>query len=158
MKHNLLLHRARVYESAVVLIGAAILFNELDSTKSIHSRLWPLLIVGSMCAVTLLSFFNAVFFSREKVARTEKSSDDQEGYGRYLLMALYSSYIISVPWLGFLLATVMFIPLAGWVLRMPMRLLNISIAVIIGLSVYLLFEIGFNIPLPSGFIDFSELY
>lgn len=149
--------RRLLAEAAVALaIIGMLTLNLQRSGLTMNSRMWPLVILGAMGAVALTLMASA-FSGRNSVPDGDVGVQDPAVPGerelpfhRYGMMAAYAALILVLPYIGFALSTVVFVPVAARILGMPLRAKPVALALVTGLAIYLLFTFAFHVPLPKG--------
>ncbi|MGD9866744.1 MAG: tripartite tricarboxylate transporter TctB family protein [Hyphomicrobiales bacterium] len=149
-------NRALIAEILVVLVAVGILLRDLSvSGLTINSTLWPtiLLVLMGITALLLLIPVKGAEAGQDTVEKASGREVD-ESRRRYCMMAIYAVYVLALPFLGFGLATLLFIPVTARLLGMPLTLAQIAVALATAVGVYLLFQVVFNVPLPAGPLNF----
>jgi hypothetical protein len=107
-------------------------------------RFWPTL---SLSGVVLFGLLNAL--SRVRVTRTSGRWQEAAVWVRSLeFIVWYMLYVVAIPLIGYLLATVLFC--TGLALRVGYRGRTVVIAGLFGLFVVLLFKTALNVKIPGG--------
>lgn len=153
--------RARIIEVVMVFAVVGALVADLQlSGLTMNSRAWPLIILGLMAVVALSMLPGALARNSSSGVSGDTVSEKPDTDGqvatespakRYGMMAVYSAFIISLPYLGFLVATLIFVPIASRLLGMPSTMKHILFSLVAAVSIYLLFGVAFGVPLPEGF-------
>ena len=125
-------------------------FNRVDLL--LQPRFWPSVVLGA------LTLFSGLYLMQSWQARKDPDHLDASPvpasellhWLRPLEYALYFvAYAASIPWLGYLLATVLFMPLLG--LRAGIRSLpGLSLLAGIGVGIVLVFKTGLEVRMPPG--------
>ena len=125
-------------------------FNRVDLL--LQPRFWPAVVLGA------LTLFSGLYLMQSWRARKDPDHLDASTvpagellrWLRPLEYALYFvAYAASIPWLGYLLATVLFMPLLG--LRTGIRSLpGLSLLAGIGVGIVLVFKTGLEVRMPPG--------
>lgn len=150
-------NRALIAEILVVLGAVGILLYDLNSSGlTTNSTQWPtiLLVLMGVTALMLLIPVRSAG-ADEDTARNAPRREAAESTRRYCMMAIYAAYVLALPYLGFALATLLFVPIAARLLGMPLTLTQVTIAIATAVGVYLLFQVAFNVPLPEGPLNFQ---
>ena len=127
-------------------------FNRVDVL--LQPRFWPTVVLGA------LTFFSGLYLMQSWLARKDPDHLDKSPvpvgellhWLRPLEFALYFVlYAASIPWLGYLLSTVLFMPLLG--LRTGIRSLSgLGLLAGIGAGIVLVFKTGLEVRMPPGAI------
>ena len=125
-------------------------FNRVDLL--LQPRFWPSVVLGA------LTLFSGLYLMQSWLARKDPDSLDISlvpigellRWLRPLEFALYFVvYAASIPWLGYLLSTVLFMPLLG--LRTGIRSLpGLCLLAGIGVGIVLVFKTGLEVRMPPG--------
>ena len=125
-------------------------FNRVDLL--LQPRFWPSVVLGAFI------LFSGLYLVQSWRARREPNHLDTPPAGagellrwlRPLEFALYFVvYAASVPWLGYLLSTVLFMPLLG--LRTGIRSLSgLGLLAGLGVAIVLVFKTGLEVRMPPG--------
>ena len=125
-------------------------FNRVDLL--LQPRFWPAVILGA------LTLFSGLYLAQSALARRDPDSLDRSlvpagellRWLRPLEYALYFVlYAASIPWLGYLLSTVLFMPLLG--LRTGIRSLSgLGLLAGLGAGIVLAFKTGLEVRMPPG--------
>jgi len=129
--------------AALILLGFSVFAWSEASEIGGGAGIFPRLIIY------VLTFFSLVYLVRSVlVARPGKQIIERGGI--FVIMLLTSIiYINGVTYVGYVTSSLIFIPLVTWVIgfRRPLYILLVTLIYI--LSVYVLFEVIFDRPLPS---------
>jgi hypothetical protein len=107
-------------------------------------RFWPVL---SLSGMVLFGLLNA--FSRARVTRTPGRWQEALVWLRSLeFIGWYLLYVIAIPLIGYLLATILFC--SGLALRLGYRGLAVGTAAVFGFMVVLFFKTIMNVKIPGG--------
>ena len=125
-------------------------FNRVDTL--LQPRFWPSVVLGA------LTLFSGLYLMQSWLARKDPDHldtspvpiDELLRWLRPLEYALYFvAYAASIPWLGYLLSTVLFMPLLG--LRTGIRSLSgLGLLAGIGVGIVLVFKTGLEVRMPPG--------
>ena len=125
-------------------------FNRVDLL--LQPRFWPTVVLSA------LTFFSGLYLMQSWLARRDPDHLDTSlvpagellRWLRPLEYALYFvAYAASIPWLGYLLSTVLFMPLLG--LRTGIRSLpGLGLLAGIGAGIVLVFKTGLEVRMPPG--------
>ena len=125
-------------------------FNRVDLL--LQPRFWPSVVLGA------LTLFSGLYLMQSWLARRNPDHLDTSPvpagellrWLRPLEYALYFvAYAASIPWLGYLLSTVLFMPLLG--LRTGIRSLSgLGLLAGIGAGIVLVFKTGLEVRMPPG--------
>jgi len=129
--------------AALILVGFSVFAWSEASEITGGAGIFPRLIIY------VLTFFSLVYLVRSiVVARPTARVVENVGIFAILLIASVI-YINGVTYLGYVTSSLIFIPLVTWVIgfRRPLYILLVTLIYI--LSVYVLFEVIFDRPLPS---------
>jgi len=130
----------------------------------VGSGLWPLLALG---ACTVLSGARLAFILlKSRQARTRRPPTDEEGAGGghapdhakvALTMVSFLAYLLAIPWIGFMLGTLLFVPALTLALgERRAVVLMVSPFVLTGI-ILLVFARFIAIPFPKGVGIFATL-
>lgn len=109
-------------------------------------RFWPVL---SLSGIVLFGLLNA--FSRARIKRTPGRWQEALVWLRSLeFIGWYLLYVIAIPLIGYLLATILFC--AGLALRLGYRGSAVGIAAVFGFAVVLFFKTTMNVKIPGGML------
>jgi len=144
-------NRRLIIESLVVLVLTGLLLYNLETgSLSFNSRIWPLVILIPMGLIAV-SILMSVFVGNDPVPPAPVDDEIRDApIRRYSMMVLYSVYILALPYLGFALVTILFVPVASKILGMQLRLSCIAQSVVVAVVIYFLFAVAFKVPLPEG--------
>ena len=125
-------------------------FNRVDLL--LQPRFWPAVVLGAF------ALFSGLHLIRSWQARQDPDHPDRSlvpagellHWMRPLEFALYFvAYAASIPWLGYLLSTVLFMPLLG--LRTGIRSLSgLAMLAGLGVGIVLVFKTGLEVRMPPG--------
>ena len=125
-------------------------FNRVDFL--LQPRFWPSVVLGA------LTLFSGLYLMQSWLARKDPSHLDTSPapvgellhWLRPLELALYFVvYAASIPWLGYLVSTVLFMPLLG--LRTGIRSLpGLCLLAGLGVGIVLVFKTGLEVRMPPG--------
>jgi hypothetical protein len=136
------------------LVVAGIFLRELYSRSMIDStRTWPLLVLVLIIVVAGLQVGAAlVHLNRGPGLEAEASLREEWPHPgrRYALMAAFAIYVLALPYLGYAVASALFIPVGGAILGMPLNARNVALGVAMAVGAYLLFAVAFQVPMPDG--------
>jgi putative tricarboxylic transport membrane protein len=88
----------------------------------------------------------------EKVAK--RSEDNQDTIRTIICLGSSVVYIFLLPYLGFIIATTLFLFGLFWWLKAKNKLLAFVLAVVVTMGMYALFGLGLKVPLYTGFLGF----
>jgi len=118
----------------------------------LQPRFWPKVV---LCALT---FFSGLYLMQSWLARKDPDHLDTSPVPvrellRWLRPLEYALYFVvyaaSIPWLGYLLSTALFMPLLG--LRAGIRSLSgLGMLVGLGVGIVLVFKTGLEVRMPPG--------
>ena len=125
-------------------------FNRVDLL--LQPRFWPAVVLGA------LTLFSGLYLMQSTLARRDPDSLDRSPVPagellRWLRPLEYALYFVvyaaSIPWLGYLLSTVLFMPSLG--LRTGIRSLSgLGLLAGIGAGIVLVFKTGLEVRMPPG--------
>lgn len=135
----------------------------------VGSGFWPLLSLGVTTILSLIwLIMNLRQRSREQINAIEEPLDPQavaEAWHRRIKIALCSVcllvYIIILPWIGFILSTILFILAFILVLAEKRKWVLLASPLLITAVIILVFAKFITMPLPRGvgmFADFSRFF
>lgn len=99
--------------------------------------------------------FSIVNMMSEKVAEQDFSDYDLKAAG--IISALVLGYVVLMPTTGFLLGSMIFLPVAMYYSNIRSKVLILLISVILPIVLFYIFSQIFFVPLPEGIIPFSRL-
>lgn len=88
----------------------------------------------------------------EKAAK--ESEDNQDTIRTIICLGSSVVYIFLLPYLGFIIATTLFLFGLFWWLKAKNKLLAFVLAVVVTMGMYALFGLGLKVPLYTGFLGF----
>jgi hypothetical protein len=110
---------------------------------------WPEIILGGMFLFSLLLIISIVIYRRQYDA---ESVQQKQPHPRnfWLVLGITAIYIAVMDWIGFIIATVLYLGVLFWLLKF--RQVKSFLLVIFGSTLFavLLFPILLGIPLPRG--------
>ena len=125
-------------------------FNRVDLL--LQPRFWPAVVLGA------LTLFSGLYLVQSALARRDPDNLDTSSVPagellRWLRPLEYALYFVlyaaSIPWLGYLLSTVLFMPLLG--LRTGIRSLSgLGLLAGLGAGIVLAFKTGLEVRMPPG--------
>ena len=151
---------------SVLLYAAASRIETQTGTGRLGPDFWPKLVIGAMAALCIYEIVKRLVFSVASTAtgltqglNRPPDPDDVEiasrelpqHHGKLLLgTALVLGFVLAVAWLGFFVATALFLALFSWIggFRRPAAVLAISIAG--GLALLVIFMRVAYVSLPLG--------
>lgn len=134
----------------IMLVFAGIYFNEVRQLDALDQAL----IKPVFFFMVLLFMINTASDYRESKDRQSNASALKKGNSQFRkileYIALTAVYLMLMPYLGFMISSILF--LAGALYRLNVRKTITLIALPVGLSVllYFLFVHLFSVPLPTG--------
>jgi putative tricarboxylic transport membrane protein len=164
----------QVVPHAVMLLGAGLLFwastrIDVDTGGRIGPAVWPRTIILLLALLCLYEIVKRLLAGTQTSATGvvstmampgEASAEEREvEHPRKLMggIALVAAYVFGVQWLGFFVATALFLAVFPWVGGMRRPLLSASIAVLGSLALIIVFMRVAYISLPLGAGPFREL-
>jgi MFS superfamily sulfate permease-like transporter len=149
--------RSVAAEMALILAAAAVLLHQLyDRPLMFASRIWPTVILALVVAVAVGVLVRSLVQARRRSgpASPDAPSAAIPGFDlplrRYGLMAGYVVYVLALPFLGFALATLVFLVGAALTLDGPLRPKPMAAVVAAAAATYWIFAVLFKVPLPKG--------
>ncbi|HSO61389.1 MAG TPA: tripartite tricarboxylate transporter TctB family protein [Desulfobacterales bacterium] len=132
----------------------------------IGSGLWPLMALGASALFSVALLITSVKkFRREDAAEDQTPEAIAEKNRQRITVALsvvcFLAYLVGIPWIGFILATFVYIPVFALALgerRTPVLLISPFLLTAIIVAVFAKF---ITIPFPKGigiFAEFSRLF
>ena len=125
-------------------------FNRVDLL--LQPRFWPSVVLGALVLFSGLHLVQSWRSRRdpEHLDTSPLPAGELLRWLRPLEYALYFvAYAASIPWLGYLLATVLFMPLLG--IRTGVRSLSgLGLLAAIGVGIVLVFKTGLEVRMPPG--------
>ncbi|MCE5264593.1 MAG: tripartite tricarboxylate transporter TctB family protein [Deltaproteobacteria bacterium] len=167
--------KGEVVLSGICLAFFSFMFYEALELRSlgrfgeVGSGFWPLLSLG-MTVILSLNWLvtNLRKYARERGKPTEEPptpAERMEAWQRRRKIALCSVcllvYIVILPWIGFILSTMLFILAFVLVLEERRKAVLIASPLLITAAVIVIFAKFITIPLPKGvgmFAEFSRLF
>lgn len=160
-----------VFFAVCVAFFGFMFYDGLDLTShgrsgEIGSAFWPLIAIGASALLSVILLISSIKkFRREGVAEDQTPEGVAEKKRQRITVTLsvvcFLAYLVAVPWIGFILSTLIYIPAfalalgerRNWVLFVsPFPLTAIIVAV---------FAKFISIPFPKGvgiFAEFSRLF
>lgn len=132
----------------------------------IGSGLWPLLALGASAVLSVVLLVSSIQKSR-RAAPTEMPTADALAEKRRqrttvaLSCICFLAYLIAVPWIGFILATFLFIPAFALALGERRKTVLLIAPVLLTAIIVGVFAKFITIPFPKGvgvFAQFSRLF
>ncbi len=164
MRRNRLFANGAVFVFFLFMLINAFGLHEIRRFGEVGSGFWPLLVLSS---ATILSFVSLIKEGRLKNVEEEEGLEKKEGYSRENRVKVILSvlcllfYITVMPFIGFILSTLLFIfPLIFVLGERRKWVLMLSPLLVTGLIV-LVFGKLIGMPLPKGmgvFAAFSRLF
>ena len=143
-------------EMLAALVVGGLFLSELYSRPLIEStRTWPLLVLVLVVTVAGSQVAAALWHLRGDRTAQEAGPPQAEWRHpgrRYALMAAFAAYVLALPHLGYAVASMLFMPVGGVILGMPLTIRNIALGVAIAVSAYLVFVVAFEVPMPDGLL------
>lgn len=132
----------------------------------IGSGLWPLIALGASMLFSVALLISSIKKSAGKGASEELTPEAAAEQKRQrvtvaLSVACFLIYLVVIPWIGFILATLIFIPAFALSLgerRKPVLLISPFLLTVVIMAVFAKF---ITIPFPKGvgiFAEFSRLF
>lgn len=164
MRRNRLIANGAVFVFFLLMLIHAFSLHEIRRFGEVGSGFWPLLVLSS---ATLLSFILWIKEWRLKGVEMEEGPEEKEGHSRETRVKVILSilclllYVIVMPFIGFILSTLLFVfPLIFVLGERRKWILMLSPPLVTGLIV-LVFGKLISMPLPKGvgvFAAFSRLF
>lgn len=115
---------------------------------------FPMLAAGTM-------LISVIFIIRDTISKKSTSKKNELSRGKQFLkeitparflimMAIVSLYLASMPWLGFIISSALFLFISFYYLWQKGWLISFSLAIFSLTIVYFVFRIGFQVVLPQG--------
>jgi hypothetical protein len=132
---------------AVLFLGSAYLMRDIWH-KSFGTSLLPMVALGVLMAASAALVWRSVW--RDRKAGKAPFFQSPSRFATIALGML--AFVVSIPFVGFYPATFVFVPSMAFLLgvRSPVNLATASVA--FTAAAYLVFELAFQTPLPSGII------
>jgi putative tricarboxylic transport membrane protein len=128
----------------------------------VGSGFWPLLILFAASFLSLALFLRSLWTRGRAAKETPEPRLLSAGESRALLaIAIVLTYLVLVPWLGFIATTPVFIFVFMWSLGERRAVPLVTAPILTPLGVYLFFIRFVSIPLPRGsgiFLNFSRMF
>lgn len=148
----------RAFGAALLALGVAVLvatfaIGESDGLSVSGPRFVPLLVSIGMIALSLAFLARTTVLPDEQLGR---QAADEAAVTHWptpaLLAALFVAYVLLLEPVGFILATVAFIPLAARVLGSRSVVRDVAVGALIGVGMYFAFTQFLGVPLPAGVV------
>lgn len=160
---------SRLWSAEVAFFGISAIFfllmafqamRELGHGRQgeIGSGLWPLLALSACLGLSVLQVYLSWKSSR-KTRSSSRAARGERPRKKELILAVvvFGIYLIAIPWLGFFLATFLFVPSVAWALgERRFRVLALGAIVVTG-AILALFGWFISIPFPRGVGLFESL-
>ena len=139
---------------SIFFIGlAALLFGSADSTsKAVSKASTDSTTMYVNFLAVMLGVFGFVELIKSFISKSSTVVFTKNPKKLVVLMCFLVFYIWSMQYIGFFIATLLFIPLTLWSMGYRKIVKSILVSFAIALFVYLLFEKGFEILLPEATI------
>jgi hypothetical protein len=157
--------RAGLIESLVVMAAAGIglgdawrLSGALRAGGTFHSAMGPDTYLATVSATLLLcGVWNLVGTRRDKETPGAHGAEDSGGLAGQVLrvVVLLIAYVAAFPILGYLLATLIFFPVAFFIFGVRPWTKSLVIGVVVTAVFFILFAYFAELPLPKGVLDFG---
>jgi putative tricarboxylic transport membrane protein len=151
----------RVFGAVLLAVGIAALIATFAITErgggiSVSGpRFMPLVVSIGLICLALGFLARTTLAPDEELARTaaeEAAATHWPTPG--LLAALFVAYVLLLEPLGFVVATVLFVPLAARVLGSHAPVRDALVGALIGVGMYVAFTEYLGVPLPAGLVPF----
>lgn len=132
----------------------------------IGSGLWPLLALGASAVLSVVLLVSSIQKSRRAAPAEAPTAEAlAEKRRQWVTVALscacFLVYMVAVPWVGFILATFLFIPAFALALGERRKMVLLVAPVLLTAIIVGVFAKFITIPFPKGvgvFADFSRLF
>lgn len=136
---------------AFIILSLAVIYlaSQFPDRGEIGAHFFPTLI-----AIGIIVFSIADMMS-EEVAEQNLSDYDLKAAG--VVSALLLGYVILMPVTGFLVGTMIFLPIAMYYSKVRSKILIVLISIVLPIVLFYVFSQIFFVRLPEGIIPFSRL-
>jgi len=142
-----------------VLLGIAYLIGTLkipvmDAADEVGPRTFPYIIAATViiCGVLLLL---KEFVNKERKAFSFRFIAERGIWLKILLsMAAGIAYGMVLDWLGYIIATIIFMFFVGWLINVGRHMQNLIIAVVFSIFTFVAFALILKLSMPRGLLSF----
>lgn len=136
---------------AFIILSLAVIYlaSQFPDRGEIGAHFFPTLI-----AIGIIMFSIADIMS-EEVAEQNLSDYDLKAAG--VVSALLLGYVMLMPVTGFLVGTMIFLPIAMYYSKVRSKILIVLISIVLPIALFYVFSQIFFVRLPEGIIPFSRL-
>ena len=146
-KKNVSFLKAMILPTVILAWSAYYIFSIKDTTFKDLILIRPVFFI-----MVVLYIINAASDYREVSDSGEKRSPIPRKMILFVLGVIV--YPILVPFIGFILCTPIFMFYSLMILDVKNKVRLIGLPVIFTVALYVIFKIGFSVPLPTGFLPF----
>lgn len=152
----------RVYAATGIFVFALVYLYQMTSLKNpqdkilVNPVIWLMIIMFPIILWIEWRQFREDFNQQEEGETLESETNATLTLRVLFFIVLTFIYLIAMEKLGFVVSTVLYIPLLMWVLGTVWRdskLVFILLPILMTLGLYLLFETVLDIPLPEGLLE-----
>lgn len=152
----------RIYAVTAIFIFALVYLYQMTSLKNpqdkilVNPVIWLMIIMFPIILWIEWRQFREDFNHQEEGETLESETNATLTLRVVLFIIITFLYLIVMEKLGFVLSTLVYIPLLMWVLGTKWRdskLVFILLPILLTIGLYLLFETVLDIPLPEGFLE-----
>lgn len=136
---------------AFIILSLAVIYlaSQFPDRGEIGAHFFP-----TMIAIGIIVFSIADMMS-EEVAEQNLSDYDLKAAG--VVSALLLGYVMLMPVTGFLVGTMIFLPIAMYYSKVRSKVLIVLISIVLPIVLFYVFSQIFFVRLPEGIIPFSRL-
>jgi hypothetical protein len=145
----------RILGAATVLVGAGAMLHAVTlgfrlNDEEMGVGLFPLIVGGCLVLCGLYQLFVA-----GKIAGNHQELDNRQIWMIFRVFASLVVYALLIEFLGYLIATFLFVAFLTRLLGAPSWGKTLATAAITAVAFALLFQTWMQMPLPSGLLDFQ---
>lgn len=136
---------------AFITLSVAVIYvaNQFPDRGAVGAHFFPTMISIGIIAFSIINIIT------EEDSRQDISDYDLRAAG--IISILILGYVILMPITGFLVGTMIFLPIAMYYSNIRSRILILLISIILPVTLFYIFSQIFFVRLPEGVIPFSRL-